>query len=59
MTKKTYIAPTLEAVDFKLENMLAVSSDEDTFNGDELSNKRQQPTVSSWSSSNWNTEEEF
>ena len=59
--KKTYIIPAIEVIEFDAENMIAVSLG--TGDGDEnadgaLSNKRE-PVVNSWSSSNWNTEEEF
>ena len=56
MTKKVYIAPTLEIIDFEVENMLALSA-EDKYDGPELSNKRQ-PSISTWSSTNWNSDEE-
>jgi hypothetical protein len=59
--KKTYIIPTIEVIEFAAENLIAASigSGTGTMNANEaLSNKRE-PVVNSWSSSNWNTEEEF
>ena len=61
MMKKTYIIPAIEVIEFAAENMIAVSAGTGTgdVNANEaLSNKRE-PVVNSWSSSNWNTEEEF
>ena len=62
MIKKQYIAPTVDVIEMEAENMLALSAE--TGNGSQsgagaMSNKRQQPTVNTWSSTNWNTEEEF
>lgn len=59
MTKKLYIAPAIEVINMEAENMLALSVQ--TGNGTKnasyaLSNKRE-PAVSTWSSSNWGTEE--
>ncbi len=59
--KKTYIIPTIEVIEFDAENMIAMSvgtGDDTVGAGGALSNKRE-PVVNSWSSSNWNTEEEF
>ena len=58
MTKKVYIAPTLEIIDFEVENMLALSSEDNKYDGPELSNKRQ-PSMGTWSSTNWKTEEAY
>lgn len=59
MMKKEYITPALEIVEFDAkQSMLLVASDGKS-DEEELSNKRQYPTVSTWSSSNWNAEEEF
>ena len=60
MTKKQYIAPTINIIDMELENIMAgsIKIDRDTEVNEEWTNKRQ-PVVSTWSSSNWNTEEEF
>lgn len=61
MTKKLYIAPTIEVINMEAENMIAVSirTGEGTMNASEaLSNKRE-PGVSTWSSNNWNSDEEF
>ncbi len=59
MTKKDYIAPAIMVIEMQAENMLALSFNDNEYSGPEMSNKRQQPAVSTWSSSNWNTEEEF
>ena len=60
MTKKQYIAPTINIIDMELENIMAgsIKIDKDTTVDSEWTNKRQ-PVVSTWSSSNWGTEEEF
>ena len=58
MTKKEYIAPALMVIEMQAENMLALSFDTREYSGPEMSNKRE-PEVSTWSSSNWNAEEEF
>ena len=60
MIKKQYIAPTVDVIEMEAENMLALSAE--TGSGSQsgagaMSNKRQQPTVSTWSSTNWGTEE--
>ena len=57
MMKKEYIAPIIEVINMDVENICAMSII-DTEVGSEWSNKRQQPTVSTWSSSNWNSDEE-
>lgn len=56
--KKAYIAPIIEVVNMDVENIIAMSIVDKEVDS-EWSNKRQQPTVSTWSSSNWNAEEEF
>lgn len=59
--KKTYIIPTIEVIEFAAEHLMAASIGTGTGSedaGGALSNKRE-PVVNSWSSSNWNTEEEF
>lgn len=59
--KKTYIIPTIEVIEFAAENLIAASIGSGTGTedaGGALSNKRE-PAVSTWSSSNWGTEEEF
>lgn len=58
MTKKDYIAPAIMVIEMQAENMLALSFNDNEYTGPEMSNKRE-PAVSTWSSSNWNTEEEF
>ena len=57
MMKKEYIAPIIEVINMDVENICAMSII-DTEVESEWSNKRQQPTVSTWSSSNWNSDEE-
>ena len=58
MTKKEYIAPAIMVIEMQAENMLALSFNDNEYSGPEMSNKRE-PVVSTWSSSNWNAEEEF
>ena len=59
MTKKEYIAPAIMVIEMQgAENILALSFNDNEYSGPEMSNKRE-PAVSTWSSSNWNTEEEF
>ena len=59
MTKKDYIAPAIMVIEMQAaENMLALSFNDNEYPGPEMSNKRE-PVVSTWSSSNWNAEEEF
>lgn len=58
MTKKEYIAPAIMVIEMQAENMLALSFNDGEYSGPEMSNKRE-PAVSTWSSSNWNAEEEF
>ncbi len=58
MIKKDYIAPAIMVIEMQAENMLALSFKEREYEGPEMSNKRE-PAVSTWSSTNWNTEEEF
>ena len=59
MMKKEYITPALEIVEFDAKQSMLLGASNETSGEEELSNKRQYPTVSTWSSSNWNTEEEF
>lgn len=60
MTKKQYIAPTINIINMEVENIIAgsIKIDKETEVEGEWTNKRQ-PVVSTWSSSNWGTEEEF
>ena len=60
MIKKQYIAPTVDVIEMEAENMLALSAETGSGSqsgADAMSNKRQQPTVNTWSSTNWGTEE--
>lgn len=57
MTKKEYIAPAIMVIEMQAENMLALSFDERRYEDPEMSNKRD-PAVSTWSSTNWNSDEE-
>ena len=57
MTKKEYIAPAIMVIEMQTENMLALSFNERAYEGTEMSNKRE-PAVSTWSSTNWNSDEE-
>jgi hypothetical protein len=59
MMKKEYITPAIEIVEFDAKESMLLTMSESTGDGQEWSNKRQQPTVSTWSSSNWNADEEF
>ena len=59
MMKKEYITPTLDIVEFDAKQSMLLGASRSEADGEELSNKRQYPTVSTWSSSNWNAEEEF
>lgn len=59
MMKKEYIIPAIEIIEFDAKESMLLSASDATYVGEELSNKRQQPSVSTWSSTNWNTEEEF
>ncbi len=59
MMKKEYITPALEIVEFDAKQSMLLGASNETADGEELSNKRQYPTISTWSSSNWNAEEEF
>ena len=62
MSKKYYIAPTIEIFDVEAELMIATSPSADVGSGeienpeDILTNKRQ-PASSPWDSSNWSTKE--
>lgn len=60
MTKKQYIAPTINIIDMELENIMAgsIKIDKKTTVDSEWSNKRE-PVSNSWGSQNWNAEEEF
>lgn len=60
MTKKQYIAPTINIIDMELENIMAGSIKIDSTREvkEEWTNKRE-PVSNSWGSQNWNTEEEF
>lgn len=60
MTKKQYIAPTINIIDMELENIMAgsIKIDRKTEVDSEWSNKRE-PVSNSWGSQNWNAEEEF
>ena len=57
MMKKEYMTPAIEIVEFDAQESMLLGASNSTFDGEELSNKRQQPAVSTWSSSNWGTEE--
>lgn len=60
MTKKQYIVPAIEIIDLETENIMVTTSiikDGNYETETEWSNKRQQPTVNTWSSTNWGTEE--
>lgn len=56
MTKKEYIAPAFMVFEIQAENTLAVSLNDEEYEGPELSNKRE-PVSSPWDSSNWSTKE--
>ena len=60
MTKKQYIAPTINIIDMELENIMAgsIKIDRNKTVDSEWSNKRE-PVSNSWGSQNWNAEEEF
>lgn len=60
MTKKQYIAPTINIIDMEVENLIAASMKivKNTEVDSEWSNKRE-PVSNSWGSQNWNAEEEF
>ena len=60
MTKKQYIAPTINIIDMEVENIIAgsIKIERNTTVTDEWSNKRE-PVSNSWGSQNWNAEEEF
>ena len=60
MTKKQYIAPTINIIDMEVENIIAASIEikRNTTVDSEWSNKRE-PVSNSWGSQNWNAEEEF
>ena len=60
MTKKQYIAPTINIIDMEVENIIAssIKIDKKTTVDSEWSNKRE-PVSNSWGSQNWNAEEEF
>ncbi|MBR4297337.1 MAG: hypothetical protein IKT82_04005 [Bacteroidaceae bacterium] len=55
--KKEYIAPIIEVINMDVENIIAMSILDKEVES-EWSNKRQQPTISTWSSTNWNSDEE-
>ena len=62
MIKKQYTIPTMDVIEMEVENMLALSikidKDDEHIAPDEWSNKRQ-PSMGTWSSTNWNTEEAY
>ena len=58
MMKKEYITPALEIVEFDAKESMLLEASRSEADGEELSNKRQYPTVSTWSSTNWNSVEE-
>ena len=61
MTKKQYIVPAIEIIDLETENIMVTTSiikDGNYETDTEWSNKRQ-PSMGTWSSTNWNTEEAY
>ena len=58
MMKKEYISPAIEIIEFDAKESMLLSASNLTYGDEELSNKRQQPSVSTWSSTNWNSDEE-